>query len=127
MFLAKHTSPGLYTYHEGEVDENSSLQWQHTRGWDDINYVTPHGWTASEVFLLLRACLLREEGDTLIVGSGIPKSWMNNDFSVRGLPTYFGKASFIYNAAEKGLTVELDGKAKVRSELPWDSNLIVKG
>lgn len=88
--------PGLYTYHEGENDENSGMLWQQTRGRDDIHFVTPHGWTAAEVFLLLRDCLVREEDGRIVIGSGVPASWMDSDFSVKDLPTYFGKLTFRY-------------------------------
>jgi hypothetical protein len=96
-FLTNHHAPGLYTYHEGQRDENTALLlWQRTRGWDKAPCVTPHGWTAAELFLLLRDCLVREEGGALVVGSGVPASWMDRPFSVGGLPTHFGRASFSY-------------------------------
>jgi hypothetical protein len=107
-FLTEQIAPGLYTYSEGRGDENSSLQWQRTRGWDRIRYVTPHGWTAAELFLLLRDCLAREDGDSLIIGSGIPTSWLTQPFSVTNLPTYFGKLSFHYDPDGKKLSVELE-------------------
>jgi len=117
-FLTNHTAPGLYSYHEGECDENSSLQWQRLRGWDEIRYVTPHGWTAAELFHLLRDCLIREEDEGLVIGSGIPESWLSSDFSVKNIPTYFGKASFCYSPKDKTLTVKTeDPKTNVRHEL----------
>ncbi|MBZ0297132.1 MAG: hypothetical protein K8L99_31525 [Anaerolineae bacterium] len=107
-FLTEQIAPGLYTYSEGDGDENSSLQWQRTRGWDQIRYVTPHGWTAAEVFLLLRDCLAREEDNKLIIGSGIPETWLTKSFSVRNLPTYFGNLSFHYEPDNNKLEVELE-------------------
>lgn len=107
-FLREHIAPGLYTYSESNGDENSSLQWQRTRGWDHISYVTPHAWTAAELFLLLRDCLAREEGDSLIIGSGIPKAWLNSAFEVKELPTYFGKLSFKYEPTLKTVEVQID-------------------
>ena len=107
-FLTQHIAPGLYTYSEGDSDENSSLQWQRTRGWDHIRYVTPHGWTAAELFLLLRDCLAREEGDTMIIGSGIPASWLDKPFSIENLPTYFGSLSFSYDPSGKVLSVQVE-------------------
>src|SRR5258708_29883645 len=105
-FLSNHVAPRLYTYSEGNKDENSSLLWQQTRGWDHIKHVTPHGWTAAELFLLLRDCLAREQGDTLIIGSGIPAAWMNQPFEIRNLPTYLGKLSFSYEPNTKVVAVE---------------------
>jgi len=118
QFLANHTSPGLYTYSEGKDDENSALLWQRTRGWDIIKYVTPHGWTAAELFLLLRDCLAREEGDKLIIGSGIPKDWMDKPFSVVNLPTHFGKLSFKYEPI--GKTVSLQIECQPRDGVEFD-------
>ncbi len=114
MFLSEHTSPGLYTYHEGKDDENSAQLWQRTRGWDDIHYVTPHGWTAAELFLLLRDCLVREDAEGLVIGSGIPESWLDKDFSVEGIPTYHGKVSFWFRSNEKELLVRTDGKNAIK-------------
>lgn len=128
-FLSTHIAPGLYTYSEGEKDENSSLLWQRTRGWDRIKYVTPHGWTAAELFLLLRDCLAREQGDALIIGSGIPAAWMREPFEVRNLPTYFGKASFSFEPKDNVLTVEVETSPSrgVISELPAPVDLRVIG
>ena len=107
-FLSTHTAPGLYTYSEGKDDENSALLWQRTRGWDKIKYVTPHGWTGAELFLLLRDCLAREEGNKLVIGSGVPKDWMGEPFAVENMPTYFGKLSFQYEPAGKTLSVQIE-------------------
>ena len=107
-FLSNHIAPGLYTYSEGNSDENSSLQWQRTRGWDQIRYVTPHGWTAAELFLFLRDALLREDGNRLVLGSGVPEAWMQEAFSVRGLPTHFGAVSYSYDPASKSIQVSVE-------------------
>lgn len=129
MFLSQHIAPGLYTYSEGHEDENSCLQWQRTRGWDRIRFVTPHGWTAAELFLLLRDCLAREAGDALVIGSGVPEAWMSQPFSVENLPTYFGRVSFQYDPARKTLSVtaEHPPAGGIRSELPADVKLVVTG
>ena len=125
MFLTQHTAPGLFTYHESDTDENSSLLWQRTRGWDVIKYITPHGWTAAELSMLLRSCLIREEGDALVIGSGVPDKWMDSDFSVQGMPTYFGCVSFEYKAAGQTLTVYVSENIRVVNGLPRDVNLVI--
>lgn len=126
-FLSHHTAPGLYTYPEG-LDGNTALLWPRTRGWDDVNFVTPHGWTAAEVFLLLRDGLAREEDDTLVIGSGVPESWMDQAFSVTDLPTFFGKVSFRYDPAQRVLDVEVERMPAggVRHELPGDVAIRLK-
>ena len=124
-FLSTHTAPGLYTYHEGECDENSSLQWQRLRGWDEIRYITPHGWTAAEFFHLLRDCMIREDSDAVTIGSGIPENWLDSDFSMKNVPTYFGKVSFAYSAKSKTLTVKTENpEIKVKHELLGDVKII---
>jgi hypothetical protein len=96
-FLCVHAAPGLYAWHEGEKDENSTLMlWDRTRGWDRRSFVVPTGWTSAEVFLLLRNCLVHEDGDSLLLGAGVPEAWMTEPFSAAGLPTHFGRASFRY-------------------------------
>lgn len=119
-FLTNSTAPGLYTQHEGIGDENSSLQWQRSRGWDHIPHVTPHGWTAAELLLLLRDCLLREtrEGE-LVIGSGIPAAWLEHDFSFAELPSHFGAVSVHWSTADRVLTVttEREVPGGVRHEL----------
>ncbi|MCZ7544332.1 MAG: hypothetical protein M5R40_12730 [Anaerolineae bacterium] len=128
-FLSTHVAPGLYTYSEGERDENSSLLWQRTRGWDRIKYVTPHGWTAAELFLLLRDCLAREQGDALIIGSGVPGAWMPESWEVRNLPTHFGEVSFSFEPRGNILAVEVETPPPkgVISELPGPVDLRVVG
>ena len=105
-FLSNHAAQGLYTYHEGNCDENSSGLWQRARGWDNIPFITPHGWTAAELFLLLRDCLAYEDGGKLVIGAGIPESWLAHDFSVSNLPTRFGPLSFTHRAGA-GRTYEV--------------------
>lgn len=126
-FLTQQIAPGLYTYSEGHEDENSCLQWQRCRGWDHIAFVTPHGWTAAEFFLLLRDCLVREDGETLVIGSGVPASWMTQPFSVKNLPTYFGRVSFDYDPGRPALTVTVEHPPAggIRSELPQPVQIVV--
>ncbi|MCC6444840.1 MAG: hypothetical protein IT210_15455 [Armatimonadetes bacterium] len=52
-----------------------------------MRFVASNGWVLAELFLVLRDCLAREEGDSLVIGSGVPKSWLNHPFSVRNMPT----------------------------------------
>jgi hypothetical protein len=125
-FLSCHTAPGLYTYHEGESDENSAQLWQRTRGWDDIQYVTPHGWTAAEVFLLLRDCLLHETEDGIVIGAGIPKAWQGQDFYVTGLPSYHGIISFKHRANGELIVSAPLSANKVISAIPWNVKITMK-
>ncbi|NEQ30842.1 MAG: hypothetical protein F6K04_07550 [Leptolyngbya sp. SIO4C5] len=51
-FWQHQASPGLYTWWEGEGEENTSGLWQQIYGWVDPPHVTPHYWTAAEMLLL---------------------------------------------------------------------------
>lgn len=105
-YFANQSAPGTYGWPEGERDENSALLlWQKVRGWDKMRYVTPNGWTLSEMFLLLRDCLLREEGNALILGLGVPIEWMDKAFGVTDMPTHFGRVSYRYDPQAHTVTV----------------------
>lgn len=95
-FLTDHAAPGLYAYHEGEGDENSFGLWDRIRGWNPVPKVMPHGWTSAELFLLLRDCMVYENYNHLVIGAGVPQSWMadGSEFGIGGAPTYFGRASW---------------------------------
>ena len=127
MFLSQHTAQGLYTYHEGVGDENTSLQWQRARGWDRIGYITPHGWTAAELFLLLRDALIRETAEGgLVIGEGVPLEWMHDSFSARGLPSHFGTVNVEYDARRRSVTVETQREpVEIVSSLPVEVKVVL--
>jgi hypothetical protein len=90
-FWDNQASLGLFTWWEGQGEENSFHRWEQARGWVAPSHVTPHYWTAAEVLLLqldMLACL-DESGDepTLVIGAGIPKEWLDMTLSVKGLST----------------------------------------
>jgi hypothetical protein len=108
-FLDHHSASGLCGWPEGERDENSALLlWQRTRGWDRARFVTPNSWTSAEMLLLLRDCLVREDGDALVLGSGVPEGWMGEAFSARDLPTHFGRVSLDHDPARATVTVAVE-------------------
>jgi hypothetical protein len=73
----------------------------------------PHGWAVAEMWLLLRDCLVYEDGDRLHLLPGVPDAWFTNEqgMDVRNLPTYFGKCSFEYAPGRNGATLALSGDA----------------
>jgi hypothetical protein len=75
--------------------------------------------------LLLRDCLIREDGETLVIGSGIPASWMDKPFTVRHMPTYFGEVSLSYDPQLKELQVSVERipAGGIRHELPTEAAL----
>jgi hypothetical protein len=120
-YFANQSAPGTYAWSEGQRDENSALLlWQKTRGWDKMHCVTPTGWTLSEMFLLLRDCLVREDGDALVLGLGVPQSWMDKPFSVTDLPTHFGRVSYSYDPLKRSIMVSAERPVPggIRSAFP---------
>ncbi len=88
-FWGHQSSPGLYTWWEGQGEENSFGRWTRIRGWVTPPHVTPHYWTAAEMVLLQLDLLgyLDESGGepVLMLGGGIPKDWLSHNMHVRGL------------------------------------------
>lgn len=126
-FLSSHIAPGLYTYHEGDGDENSFNLWQRLRGWDRIKYVTPHGWTGAELFHLLRDGLVYEDGDDLVIGAGVPQAWVDGGrpFGVSRIPTHFGRVSWTYDPGSGKLTTDCDRPfgGRIRVAIPSAEHL----
>ncbi len=51
-----------------------------------------HVWAAAEWVLMIRNCFVREEGNSLILASGIPQRWLGgkSTLSIGPAPTSFG-------------------------------------
>lgn len=51
-----------------------------------------HVWAAAEWVLMIRHCFVREEGDRLVLCSGLPRRWLQQDRPIRfgPAPTAFG-------------------------------------
>jgi len=54
-----------------------------------------HGWAAAEWVMMMRNCFVREEGDTLVVASGIFPEWLasGEELAFGATPTRWGKVS----------------------------------
>ncbi|MEI8196819.1 MAG: hypothetical protein WCI73_13045, partial [Phycisphaerae bacterium] len=93
-FWENQCSPGLFTYWEGDAEENAFDLWPQIRGWVRPPHVTPHYWTAAEMLLLqLDMLAYVNEAQTdpvLIIGGGVPAEWRHRRIRVRGLPTSLG-------------------------------------
>ncbi len=73
----------------------------------------PHGWATAEFQLLLRDALVFEDGDKLVLLSGVPPAWFKNAavMKVEGMPTHFGACSFEYAPVPGGVTLALNTAA----------------
>lgn len=110
-FWEHQASPGLFTWWEGEGEENTSRRWEDVRGWLNPPHVTPHYWTAAEMLLLQLDMLayLDDSGSQpiLVVGGGVPKEWLDHSLSVKGLSTRLGRVDWEWHKGR--MTVWLNG------------------
>ena len=65
-----------------------------------------HAWAAAEWVTMQRNCFVREEGDTLILASGLPPEWLNDTGAQKPIrfgpaPTHFGSISLEITPGEK--------------------------
>jgi hypothetical protein len=97
-FWNHQASPGLFTWWEGDGEENTFNRWSTVRGWVTPPHVTPHYWTAAETLLLQLAMLttLDESGPQprLIIGPGVPEAWLAHPVRVDGLMTRLGRVDW---------------------------------
>ncbi len=73
-----------------------------------------HVWAAAEWVLMLRNCFLREEGDGLVLGAGIPGRWLE-----AGEPVSFGPAPTAFGTLVLTLTPEGPGRVRLDLEAQW--------
>jgi hypothetical protein len=71
-----------------------------------------HAWAAAEWVIMLRNCFLREEGDRLILCSGLPEAWLRGrkPFRFGPAPTAFGPVTVRVEPGPDGATVSWHGE-----------------
>jgi hypothetical protein len=64
----------------------------------------PHNWTGAEMLNLLRTLFVRDEEEGLVLGLGVPETWLlpGSSFGVRDLPTDFGSVTYTVSVSEDG-------------------------
>jgi hypothetical protein len=74
----------------------------------------PHGWAIAEFWLLMRDCLVYEDGDRLVLLPGIAPQWFRDPGGIRvsNLPTHFGAFSLDYKPGDSGASLALTGTAQ---------------
>jgi hypothetical protein len=114
-FWNEQTSPGLYTWWEGTGEENTFHLWEGVRGWTKPPHVTPHYWTAGEILALQVEMLayVDQSGPepVLVIGAGVPRSWLSRPLMVRGLPTCLGTVDWTWTG--NGLQTTVHGRRPV--------------
>jgi hypothetical protein len=75
-----------------------------------------HGWAAAEWIMMMRNLFIREEGQTLIIGSGIFPEWIKKDGELAFGPTLVpgGKLKVRFLKSKDQLTVYLDSDPDLR-------------
>ena len=90
-----------------------------------------HVWAAAEWVLMIRYCFVREEGNRLILCSGIPRTWLAKDQTIAfgPAPTSFGDIQIslkprgkkilvewlgFWSSGEPPIDIQLSGFTKVR-------------
>jgi len=102
---------GWYAFDEG--GDSGVGGWNHVRTtWrqGQASDAMPHGWAIAEFQLLMRDCLLFEDGNKLVLFGGVPIEWFRNSdgMSWQNLPTHFGKCSAAYNVKGTNATLTLE-------------------
>jgi len=101
LLLAHQCAPGLYSYWEGDGEENTFHQWEQYRGWLKPRYVTPHYWTASEMLHLQIDMLayVDESGDSfeIVLGGGVPAAWLSDTMFLKDFRTKAGVVSWEFS------------------------------
>ncbi|WP_446809604.1 hypothetical protein ACH50O_20500 [Methylomonas sp. 2BW1-5-20] len=130
-FWNNQSSPGLYSWWEGQGEENSFRKWESVRGWVNPPNVTPHYWTAAEMALLQFDMLgyIDEGGDepTLVIGAGIPVEWLSKEIDVRNLKTNDASIDWHWSGSKMKVTIHSEKQIKIRlsNGFPKNSTLEV--
>lgn len=77
----------------------------------DNHYTLPHTYSCTQQLRLLRNMLLREAGNDLVIGQGIPRAWLEpgKPIEITAAPTMFGPVSCrIESADSKTTRIKLD-------------------
>jgi hypothetical protein len=110
-FWDHQPSPGLYSWWEGNGEENTFHEWEYARGWVKPPHVTPHYWAAAECLLLQIDMLTYVDesaaSPSIVVGAGIPASWCSHPMKVDGVLTKLGRVDWTWDG--KAMQVRIQG------------------
>jgi len=119
LHLDEEQMQGWYAFDEG--GGSSSGGWHRVRtNWTrnvekpgaNMSVAMPHGWAISELWLLMRDCLLFEDdNDRIVLLAGIPPDWFRKDMEVIGLETYYGTCSFSWIPKDDDAVLRIFGTA----------------
>ena len=119
-FWNHQSSPGLYTWWEGDSEENTFNHWENIRGWVTPPNVTPHYWTSAEMLLMQLDMLaysdLSADQPTIVIGAGILPDWLEKPMSVSGLSMPNGKLDWRWDGQKMQVTIASKNTGKSASE-----------
>jgi len=103
---------GWYAFDEG--GRSGSGGWGHLRTTWKSSVAMPHGWAVAELHLLLRDCLLFEDGGRVVLLAGVPPEWFTaaGGMAFDNMPTHFGSLSLRYKPTTGGAELALTGPAE---------------
>lgn len=80
--------------------------------------MTPHYWTAGELLALQVEMLayVDQSGPEpmLVIGAGVPRSWLTRPLAVRGLPTSLGTVDWTWTGQRLQTTVH-GGQPRIKA------------
>lgn len=100
---------GWFAFDEGGPSGRGG--WRRVNTTWDPEVAMPHGWAIAEMALLIRDCLVFEDGAALVVLGGVPPEWFDRPMRIRGLPTHAGELGLEYEPTGAGGTLRLSGPA----------------
>lgn len=113
---------------EGRPDGNERLPYRNdlgSDGWLDPMHAShgnmPHCWTSAEMIAALRDVFVTEDGDGVVLGRGVPRTWLAPGacFGVRDLPTDRGPVSYTATVrADRGVDIDFHGACAFRTDFP---------
>ena len=122
LHLDEEQMSGWYAFDEGGGSSSGGWHRVRTTWTRDVNepgtnrsVAMPHGWAISELWLLMRDCLVFEsDNEQLALLGGIPPAWFQHPegMEVRGMETHFGSCALGWIPQEGGAKLRLFGTAK---------------
>jgi hypothetical protein len=112
---------GWFAFDEGGGSDSGGWQrarttWPHSKEkpGNNLSVAMPHGWAIAEFWLLMRDCLVYEDGDRLVLLAGIAPQWFRDSGGIRvsNLPTHFGAFSLDYKPGDSSAGLALTGAAQ---------------
>lgn len=116
-FADEDPIPGLHVYWEGGSGGGNEGDvfglWRGIRGNVKPSSVTPHYWSAAESLLLSldMLALARPETNSIVIGAGVPRQWLNRPLSAKNVRTPLGRISWWWDGQK--LKVESSGSATI--------------